>query len=115
MDVLKPEVYWIGERCYRRNPCRNAERNFNFKEMGKNSSNNNGRGRSNNDLENEEDMTFLMNPSSSSSNSRNQGNLAPYVEEDTILCNYYDIYVNCYYYYYRMKGNAQFKDIVNFN
>ncbi|ODN03508.1 Activating signal cointegrator 1 complex subunit 1 [Orchesella cincta] len=23
MDVLKPEVYWVGNRCYRVNPCRN--------------------------------------------------------------------------------------------
>lgn len=24
MDVLKPEVYWIGSRCYRINPCTTA-------------------------------------------------------------------------------------------
>lgn len=26
MDVLKPETYWVGDRCYRKNPSRNGHR-----------------------------------------------------------------------------------------
>lgn len=28
MEVLKPDLYWIGNRCYRVNPCQNNHAQF---------------------------------------------------------------------------------------
>jgi len=68
MEVLKPEVYWIGSRCYRKNPSKNKDLC----------------------LPNKKDYSNIsITPEGlSRSSSGTAVPLAPYVEEDTILCKY---------------------------
>lgn len=55
MEVLKPDVYWIGNRCYRINPCPNSQNQF---------------------------LSFPDDGSSADGNKQNAGMPKPYVEAD---------------------------------